>query len=456
MNHAPMGGSMDCLRAWFPEIDFMDSSRSENTLSPAFSAKAQRTHASPISSLIAAAIANPNLINFAAGLVDPLTLPIEECLSITRKILSDRPRAQLALQYDTTLGLAPLRQALLSHLERLEGKNASQMRLGADDVIISTGSQQMLYLIGEVLLDVGDIVIAANPSYFVFTGALESFDARVMAVPMDEQGMDVEAVDALLHELREKGELGRVKFIYCTSYFDNPSGRTLSLARRRKLLEIVQRHSQSHRILILEDAAYRELRYDGEDVRSIKSFDERNQYVILTQTFSKPFSPGIKVGYTFLPSDLVGPVLHQKGNHDFGSANLCQQIALEAMTDGSYHSHLEVLKREYRKKRDTLLKALERHLRRCSWTHPHGGLYVWLSLPKSIDTRREGPLFKACMKNGVLYVPGDYCFTPDREGRIPTNHLRLSFGQVHPDQIEEGVRRLAASIEESATQEKAA
>ena len=415
------------------------------------SAKARRTQEAPISALIAAAVANPDLISFAAGLVDPVTLPVEECLAIMQRIFSDRHRGQTTLQYDTTLGLKPLRQELLNHLHRLDG-DAWGSHVSADDIVLTTGSQQTLYLVGDVLLDPGDVVIAANPSYFVFTGTLQSLGARVLTVPMDGDGMDVEAVDALLEQLSREGALPRVKFIYCTSFFDNPTGLSLSLPRRAQLLQVAKKYSRSHRILVLEDAAYRELRYDGEALPSIKSYDTTNEFVILTQTFSKPFAPGIKLGYTLCPKGLLDPILQQKGNHDFGSANLSMQIALETMRDGTYLGHLDVLKSAYRLKRDRLLDALDRHMPKgpgIEWTHPHGGLYVWLTLPTSIDTGRGKTIFAECVNHGVLYVPGEYCFQPDANGHVPRHHMRLSYGQVALEKIDEGVQRLADVIRRS-------
>jgi 2-aminoadipate transaminase len=427
----------------------MTMPNSSNSPPVVLSAKGKRTQEAPISALIAAAVGNPDLISLAAGLVDPLTLPVEECLAITQRILSDRARAQHVLQYDTTLGLKPLRHEVLAHLQRLEGRPAEGLGLTADDLIITTGSQQALYLIADVLLDPGDIVIAGNPSYFVFTGTLQSLGAQVISVPMDADGMDVDAIERMLHELHARRQLDRVKFIYCVSFFDNPTGLSLSLERRKRLIEIVRRFSRTHRILILEDAAYRELRYDGEALPSIKCFDPANEFVALTQTFSKPFAPGIKLGYTVMPKGLLNPVLHQKGNHDFGSANICQHIALETLRDGSYARHLDVLKAEYRRKRDAMLAALQRYMppsAEIRWTHPHGGLYVWLTLPASINTAREGFMFQQCLDRGVLYVPGEYCFTPDAAGNVPRNHMRLSFGQVAFNQIEPGIQRLAEVV----------
>jgi hypothetical protein len=176
----------------------MDQPPANSLPSLPLSAKGRRTTAAPVSALMAAALANPDLINLAAGFVDAATLPVQECAAISARIFGDASRGRAALQYDTTLGLRPLREAVLTHLERLEGKSADSMSLSADQIVITTGSQQMLYLIADVLLDPGDIVITANPSYFVFSGVLESLGAKVLAVPMDEQGMDVEAVGGLL------------------------------------------------------------------------------------------------------------------------------------------------------------------------------------------------------------------------------------------------------------------
>lgn len=420
----------------------------------AFSAKARRTTEQPISFLMAAAIGRRDLISFAAGLVDEETLPVEEVTAITQRLLADPARAHAALQYDTTHGLKPLRELLLKHIEDLEGKPAASMNLSINDMLITTGSQQALYLIGDCLLDPGDIVIAEAPSYFVYTGTLTSFGAQVLTVPMDDQGMDVDAVERLFKKLEAEGKLPRVKLIYCMSYYQNPTGLSLSLPRRRKLLDLARAYSTHHRILILEDAAYRELRFDGESLPSIKSFDPDNRHTILTQTFSKPFAPGIKTGYTVLPADLIDPILQQKGNHDFGSASLCQHIACEAMRDGSYRRHVDVLNAQYRRKRDTMLAALDRHMPKhpgISWVHPHGGLYIWMTLPDDVDTCRDAALFQSSIDAGVIYVPGQYCFQADDAGFAPRNSLRLCYGVVPTAQIEPGIQRLSRVIQKLAT-----
>jgi 2-aminoadipate transaminase len=269
---------------------------------------------------------------------------------------------------------------------------------------------------------------------------------------MDDEGMNVDAVDALLARLEREGRIGDVKLIYCTSYFQNPTGLTLSGARRRQLLDVAKKYSKRHRIMILEDAAYRELRYDGPTLPSIKSYDTANEFVVISHTFSKPFAPGLKLGYSAMPHDLLHAVAQQKGNHDFGSANLTQHIAMESLKDHSYIEHGRTLRDAYKRKRDAMVRALDANLPEHAGIHrtdPHGGLYVWLTLPASINTSRTGPLFKKAVERGVLYVPGDYCFQPDESGFIPTNHLRLSFGQVAFEQIEPGIRVLCDVIAES-------
>jgi 2-aminoadipate transaminase len=421
----------------------------QNNAAPlALSSKSRRTKEQPINALITQAMANPALINFAAGLVDSHTLPTEMCAELAQSILSDTVRGRAALQYETTLGFAELRRNALRHIEALEQKPAADMGLTPADFVITTGSQQALYLIGDVLIDPGDIVIAANPSYFVYTGTLQSLGAKVMTVPMDENGMDVEAVDRLLARIERDGNLDRVRLIYCTSYFQNPTGLTLSLDRRPRLLEIAKKYSRAHRILILEDAAYRELRYDGDPLPSIKSFDRENKYTIIACTFSKPFAPGVKTGYTAVPPDLMQALLDQKGNHDFGSASLCQHLAQEALRSGKYLQQVENLKQGYGQKLHTMLDSLERYMPKADgvhWTRPRGGLYVWLTLPQSINTSRGG-MFEAAVDAGVLYVPGSYCHQPDDNGFIPSNHLRLCFGNVPAEKVEPGIKQLSGVV----------
>ena len=260
-----------------------------------------------------------------------------------------------ALQYGTTQGYAAATREILQHIRALDGFAANERPISLENVVVCNGSQQLLYLIGEALLDAGDIVIAEGPSYFVYHGALQSFGVRTLQVPMDDDGMDTAALEELLINLESTGELPRVKMIYTVDYFQNPSGRTLSLKRREHLAELARRFSKTHTILILEDAAYRELRYDGDDLPSLLKFDPEHKHVMLTMTFSKPLAPGFKTGYGVLPKDVIAPVLRFKGNHDFGSSNLSQMTINRMWDNGSYHRHVDLLRNVYRSKRDAML-----------------------------------------------------------------------------------------------------
>lgn len=409
-----------------------------------FSEKAKRTGAPPISYLMAAAVTNKDIISLAAGLVDYETLPAEETLSALERLLSDPQKARLMLQYGTTEGLTQLREQVLDRY--LEGP--ARRALTVEEVVVGTGSQQLLYLVGETLLDPGDIVFLPAPSYFVFMGALESLGARAVGIPTDADGMQVDVLARELERLSRAGQLPRVKFVYVASYFQNPTGLSLSVPRREQLLEVVRRFSTpEHPIFIVEDAAYRELRYEGEDTPPIKHFDEDNRHVIYLGTFSKPFSPGLKTGFGFFPKELVPTLRYLKGSHDFGSANFCQHLLSEVLRTGALEEHVAVLRDRYRRKRDVMLGALERHLGEAvHYIEPRGGLYVWVRMPEEVDTGREGEYFQACLRDGVLFVPGEYCFAQEGPFERPRNCLRLCFAVPGEDEIEEGVARMGRAL----------
>jgi 2-aminoadipate transaminase len=412
--------------------------------------RARRTADPPIAYFMQQAVENPRLISLAAGLVDAPSLPAAEFRETAANLLGRPETARAALQYGTTQGYAPLREKLLARTAALDGLTPSDLSLTPDDVVITTGSQQLLYLLGELLLDEGDLVITEAPSYFVYQGTLAGFGVRTLGVPMDDDGMDTGALEELLARLERSGELERLRLIYTCDYFQNPSGRTLTLQRRRHLLDLARRYSRYQRVLILEDAAYRELRHEGPDLPTIKSLDQDNQTVILAMTFSKPCAPGLKTGYGFLPRDLVGPLLRFKGNHDFGSNNLAQHLLDRLLETGDYDRHVAELCRVYRSKRDVLLGALADEFHRpgspcpgLRWTHPDGGLYVWLTFPPGVDTGLDSGLMRAALHEGVLYVPGEFCYVNGDSGPVPTGEIRLCFGVAGEEQIREAVRRLA-------------
>jgi 2-aminoadipate transaminase len=409
------------------------------------SRRAQWAETPPISELMSRALAEPDLISLAAGFVDQQSLPVQAVRQVMTTLLDDPQWARASLQYGTTAGFPPLREAIR---QQLLVRDACCHPLSLDQIVITAGSNQLLHLVCESLLDPGDIVLCAAPTYLVFLGTLGNLGARSMGVAVDDYGMIPDALELTLKRLQRRGESGRVKAIYLVPYFDNPCGLTMPLERRARIVELAQRWSQGHRIHVIADEAYRDLRYTGDDVAGTLTVDDHGETVIVTGTFSKSFSPGLRVGWGILPRHLVGPVCGQKGNIDFGSPNFCQHVMAQVLNLGLFESHVARLCRDYREKLRVMLTALRRHLGSVAgvrWNEPRGGLYVWVTLPPGVDAGPAGALFEAARHEGVLYVPGEYCYPPAGEP-VRNNVLRLSFGVQTPEKIEQGVAALARAI----------
>ncbi len=415
---------------------------------PSLSTTSLHLPGSPISELMQHALSNPKLISLAAGFVDHATLPTEAVQRATEALLSNPSEGRRALQYGTTIGDFQLRARLIARLEKEDGVSAGTFDHALPHTVVTTGSQQLLYLLAEALLDRGDIVLVESPTYFVFMGLLQMRGVEVVGVETDEGGLRLDALEDALQELESQGKLDRVKLVYTISEHSNPTGLSLAADRRAPLVELVNRWSKRHQIYILEDAAYRGLSFSGVEPPSVWSQDADGRCVILARTFSKTFSPGLKTGYGVLPSSLVAPVLSLKGNHDFGSNNFAQLLLEQAMANGDYDRQVERLRITYKRKRDVLLESLETHFggfEGVSWTHPEGGLYVWLTVPEELDTGRAGPLFGRCLDRGVLYVPGEYSFA-ETPGIVPTWHARLCYGVPKEAELAEGIRRMAEAL----------
>jgi 2-aminoadipate transaminase len=411
---------------------------------------ARRTKEPPISDLMQRALATPNLISLAAGFVDQATLPTAPTLSAASAMLRDPVEGHRSLQYGTTRGDFLFRQRLIALLEQDEGVAPGSFERIIPRTIVTTGSQQLLYLICEALLDPGDVVLVEAPTYFVFLGLLETRGARVIGIATDSGGLCLDSLERTLADLEHRGELDRVKLIYTISEHSNPTGLSLDEDRRGPLVEIARRWSKRRRIFILEDAAYRGLNLDGCDPPSVWTHDTAGDSVILARTFSKTFSPGLKTGFGVLPEALLSPILNLKGNHDFGTCHFTQQLLDGILAQGTYRPHLSRLVSTYRHKRDVILSALDRHLGGkpgISWTRPRGGIYVWLTLPEGVETGRDSRLFRACLEHGVLYVPGEYAYAPE-PGPVPSNRIRLCYGVPGDAELIEGVRRLSVALSE--------
>jgi 2-aminoadipate transaminase len=412
-----------------------------------FSNRGLRSGTSPINELIQYDLEHDDVISLAAGLVDYESLPVQSIAANIAELMSNPRLAQAALQYGTTRGLLQLREQILEHFRKAEGNKSL---FDADDVIVTNGSQQLLFLLADILLNPGDIVLVEAPTYFVFMDTLKIFGVEIHSVAMDGQGVCPEALKAKLQELRQRGVLERVKLFYTVDYFQNPSGISLIESRKSEIFALIQTFSQtSHPILILEDAAYRDLGFNGVSAASFKGMDIENNWVLYTSTLTKTFSPGLKCGYGILPKPVLEQVMRHKGCHDFGTANLVQHLIAQMMLHGEYPNHLESLQKSYAAKALIMNQCLEplRH-KGISWQIPSGGLYFWLKFPSSLPTGPQGSLFKACLKEKVLYVPGEYCFhNTDLSEVVGSEWMRLSYGTVPTNEISEACHRLIRAVD---------
>lgn len=392
------------------------------------------------------ALENPNLISLAAGFVDQATLPVNVVRTATEALLRDMDSGRAALQYGSTAGHLGLRRSVIARLAQQDAQPIEESAI--DRVVVTAGSNQLLHLIGELLLDEGDIVVTSAPSYLVFMGLMTGFGAEVEGVASDADGILPDALNELLEGHHRAGTLGRVKALYVMSYFDNPTSRNLAGDRRAAIVEIAQRWSIDHTLYVIEDTAYRDLRYVGDDLPSLRSFDTSGDNVIYTSSFSKAFSPGIRVGWGLLPPALVAPTLDLKGNSDFGSPNYAQSLVAKVLELGLFEPHVRALRSAYHEKLKVALAAADRCLGPIdgvTWERPGGGMYLWLQLPEHVDTGMDGVLFDRAVQEGVLYIPGEHCFAGDAAMR-PKRHIRVSYGSQPGVAIGRGLEALARAI----------
>jgi 2-aminoadipate transaminase len=394
---------------------------------------------------MALTLSRPDLISLAAGFTDNESLPVRETRAIVRDLLSNPHKGRPTLQYGTTPGDPVLRRLTAERLRRLDNVGEPSAVYDPERVLISGGSQQILYMVTEALCDPGDIVLVEDPTYFVYLGILQSHAIQARGIRVERDGLDLEHLQRTLERLKRTGAIRRLKMLYVVSYFHNPTGLTLSWKKKAEALALLRRYEPAagHPIYLLEDAAYRELRFRGEDVSSALTARGASSRVIYAGTYSKPFASGIRAGFGILPRQLFTPVVRIKGNHDFGTSTLIQHILTKALGGGIYDAHLQRLHKRYAAKSSAMLKAFRKHVpSEVEWWTPEGGLYFWVRLPNGLSAGQHSRLFKQAVKAGVLYVPGELCYAPDASRRVPENELRISFGGAKLKDIPEGVARL--------------
>jgi len=373
----------------------------------------------------------PGMISFAGGLPAPDVFPIQRFEEACHKVLTEK--AASALQYGETEGYQPLRELLANNMARY-GINAK-----VENVLITSGSQQALDLLGKLFINRGDRVLVEAPTYL---GALQAFNvygAEYESVPIDEDGLRTD----LMEEPLRSGP----KFMYVLPNFQNPAGTTLSEVRRHELVLLADRFG----IPIVEDDPYGQLRYEGEHLPPLVVLDRENLRrdqgysignVIYLSTFSKTLAPGLRLGWIVAPPEIIGKLTQLKQGADLHTSTFTQFVAYEVARDGFLDKHVKLIRRIYRERRDVMLQALKDFFPpSVTWTHPQGGLFLWVTLPAGLDMQT---LFKSALEQNVAFVPGDSFYAND--GREGSRHMRLNFSNAAPEQIREGIRRLSAAV----------
>jgi 2-aminoadipate transaminase len=396
-------------------------------------------------------LARTKLISLAAGFTDNETLPVDFSRKLLDEILRSPKTGQPALQYGTTAGEEKLRRLTASHLQKLDGGHDSAH--APERTIITGGSQQFLYMTLEALCDEGDLVLVEDPTYFVFLSILQSRNIRAHGVKLERDGIDLAHLEAVLNRLKKSGEIRRLKAIYLVTYFQNPTGATMMLAKKRAVLKLLKKFERAagHPIYLIEDAAYRELRFDhGADVPTALTLPGAKVRVIYAGTYSKPFATGVRVGFGILPEPIYTAVLRIKGNHDFGTANLLQHLLVQALQSGIYDRQVATVRKNYARKAAVMRQAMAKHFPAIVeiW-EAGGGLYFWARLPKNISAGVKSKIFQIALQNDVLYVPGELCYADDVWRRKPANELRISFGNASMNDIRTGIARLGAVLKKS-------
>jgi 2-aminoadipate transaminase len=374
-----------------------------------------------------AVTAQPSVISLAGGLPDTTTFPAEDFAALMARVAVDSSAA--ALQYGPTEGMDDVRRAIVAVMA------AEGMRVEEDDLLVTTGGQQVIDLMCRTFLDPGDVVIAEGPTYPGAVPCFTAFQADVVQIEMDGDGMRIDVLEDTLERLRVDGK--RPKFIYTVPSFQNPAGVTMSLERRRELVRIA--HEQE--LVVLEDNPYGLLRYEGDPLPTLLSLDG-GRYVVYLGTFSKILSAGLRLGWAAAPRPILEKLNLGKQGADLCSSSLAQHFVAAYFAQRDWRAYLDKLRLLYRRRRDVMLEALEEHLpAEASWTRPEGGLFIWAALPDYIDTT---DLLARALREHVAFVPGRAAYLDGRGG----SEMRLNFSGVSDDQIREGVRRIGKVVSE--------
>lgn len=370
--------------------------------------------------------ADPSVVSLSAGNPAPEAFPVKEIAEISNKIMTENPIA--ALQYSVTEGYAPLRKAVSDFMQE-------EYHVGRDfdDLIITSGAQQVMDLLTKSMVNEGDTVICEAPSFIGSLNSFRSYNARLCGIPLEPDGMNLQALESALQN--EKN----VRFIYIICNFQNPSGVTTSLAKRKAIYELAKKYG----VMILEDNPYGELRISGEHVPSIKSFDE-DGIVVYAGSFSKILSPGMRLGYAIAPKPVISKMVVCKQGEDVHTNVWAQMVAHQFMTEYDFKGHLNKLRAIYRKKANFCMELLDQHLvpNKITYQRIDGGLFIWCKLPEGVDM----PDFcKQAVLRKVCVVPGNAFLTDEAE---QCSSFRINFSTPTDEQLEKGIKILGELAKE--------
>jgi 2-aminoadipate transaminase len=377
----------------------------------------------------------PEVISFGGGLPAPELFPIEQLKTASEFVLTEH--GAMALQYSTTEGYLPLREMIARSM------SADGLALAPENILITTGSQQSLDLVGKLMIDSGNFVMVEDPT---FLGALQSFrifGAQYVPVAIDGDGLQVDQLPAAFRP--------GLKFLYCMPTFQNPGGVTLSLERRCRLVALADQYS----LPIVEDDPYHQLRFEGEALPSLQALDASQQKggdgyhagnVIYFGSFSKTLAPGLRLAWIAAPPEVIAKLVQIKQGADLHTSIFVQMVAYETARDGFLERHIQKIRAVYRERRDVMLAAMEEHFpKTVHWTQPQGGLFLWVSLPEGMVSSQ---LLRTALQRKVAFVPGNSFFAVDEQAG--DRHFRMNYSNMKPEMIREGICRLAQVIREAA------
>lgn len=368
------------------------------------------------------AAADPKIISFAGGLPAPELFPVKEMKAAVDKVFEEH--GQEAMQYGAAKGVTALREVIQQHVKEKEDVDSE-----LDNVLVTTGSEQALDLVGKAFVDPGDTVLVEQPTYLCALDVFRSYGANFASVEMDEDGMKMDALEEALKANPN------TKLIYTVPNFQNPTGRTMTEERRKQLAELAEKYD----VYVLEDNPYGEIRFAGQHVPAVKSFD-KSGHVLYMSTFSKTLAPGFRLGWLVADEDVVNKLTVLKQSADLHTDNLAQFAVAQFFADNDVDAHVKEISALYGKRKDLMLEGIKKYFPEgVKYTDPEGGMFLWVEVPGVDDTVE---LFKECLEHDVAFVPGDPFFASE----VQPGAFRLNYSNMKEDQIEVGLKRLGAAL----------